>query len=235
MRGYAVGIYTRDQLRAMTANQVNAIIIRDLYEDAYSRQRETPVAYTGKNLAEGIETMLCVCPACGRLGTISSRGDCFGCTCGLSARYTEYGFLEGEGLPFDNIGDWDVWQTEALRALADSAGDDAIISDTGISMGRHHGHHGLTPLGTGRLTLFRDRLVFESLSIPLTAITGMDMHGPMGLSFSTGAEHYELSAAERRCIRKYMTLCDYLRTAPAAGKQMAAEENAAPAKAAASQ
>ncbi len=28
-------------------------------------------------------------------------------------------------------------------------------------------------------------------------------------------------------------LCDYLRTAPAAGKQMAAEENAAPAKAAA--
>ncbi|NCC69318.1 MAG: 1-acyl-sn-glycerol-3-phosphate acyltransferase, partial [Clostridia bacterium] len=195
MRGYAVGIYSREQLRGMTPEQINEIILRDLEEDAYARQRQHPVAFIGKNLAEGLETMLCICPKCGRIGTLRSSGDIFSCGCGFSARYTEYGFLTGPDVPFDNISDWDDWQT---KTLCDRAGDTpdgkAVFSDGDITMDLLKARHGQTLIGKGELALYRDRLVFMGREFPLRDISGMGMHGPLGLSFTVGTEHYELSS-----------------------------------------
>lgn len=218
MRGYAVNVYTREQLRAMTADQVNAIINRDLYEDAYARQREEPVAFTGKRLAEGLETLLCVCPRCAGIGTLSGAGDRFSCTCGLTARYTVYGFLEGDDLPFDNLADWDAFQTEKLRVRAETAGEgEVLFSDTAITMDQLLDHHGQLPLGAGSLTLYRSRLVWAGREFPLEDITGMGMHGPMGLSFTVGTKHYELSSKKPRCLRKYMLIYEHLRQRAATG------------------
>lgn len=212
MRGYAVGIYPREQLRAMTADQINAIINRDLYEDAYARQRADPTAFRGRRLAAGLETMLCVCPKCGKTGTLRSTGDSLRCTCGLSVRYTEYGFLEGDGLLFDNIADWDAGQTETLCARALAAGDgEVIFSDTDITMLQLREHHGQKSLGGGRLALFRDRLACAGREFLLDEISGMGMHGPKGLSFTVGTDHFELSSKKPRCLRKYMTVYDCLR------------------------
>lgn len=222
MRGYAVGIYSREQLRQMTPEQINQIILRDLEEDAYARQREHPVAFVGRNLAEGLETMLCVCPKCGRLGTLRSSGDMISCDCGFSARYTEYGFLAGADVPFDNIADWDGWQTEFLYSLADDASDgEALFSDSDVTMDLLKKRHGQTFIGKGRLALYRDRLVFMDREFPLQDISGMGMHGPLGLSFTVGTEHYELSGKRPVCLRKYMTLYDYIRRTDTYGEETA--------------
>jgi hypothetical protein len=156
--------------------------------------------------------MLCVCPKCGNTGTLKSDGGRIRCTCGLAARYTEYGFLESEDLPFDSIADWDAGQTEALCARALAAGNgEVIFSDTDITMLQLKARHGQRSLGSGRLFLFRDRLVCAGREFPLDEISGMGMHGPQGLSFTVGTEHFELASKKPRCLRKYMTVYDCLR------------------------
>ena len=93
-RGREVGRYPAEQLQQMSVDEIHELIKRDLHEDAYARQLENPLPYTGEDLAESIETALYLCPKCGGIGTIQSKGDRFSCPCGLSMRYTEFGMLE---------------------------------------------------------------------------------------------------------------------------------------------
>jgi hypothetical protein len=196
----------------MTPGQINEIINCDLWEDAYARQRENPVVFSGKKLAEGLETMLCVCPKCGQIGKLRSHEDMLDCTCGLSASFTKYGFLEGEGLPFDNTADWDTWQNEILQEKTDAADDgEPIFSDGEVKMDLLLENHRQKTLGFGMLNVYNDRLVFSGYDFPFRDISGMGMHGPLGLSFTAAGKHYELTSKKLCCLRKYMTVYDYVR------------------------
>ena len=53
MEGELVHVYSPEELRGMTDEEVNAAIAADLYEDAYDRQREEMRPYPGRRLAEG--------------------------------------------------------------------------------------------------------------------------------------------------------------------------------------
>lgn len=211
MRGRVVGVYTHDALYAMTPEEVNAVIRRDLWEDAYARQRDERVPFRGRRLAEGLETMLCICPACGAQGALKSAGDRLSCgACGFSAAYDAYGFLSGPGLPFDSLPDWDAWQTDRLAALAAEDGPEPLFADDGVTLEELLPGHATRRLGKGRIALHRDRLVCAGRSFPLSEISGMGMHGPLGLSFSAAGGHYEVSGRRGLCLRKYMTVFDRL-------------------------
>lgn len=211
MRGRVAGVYPPETLRAMTPEEITAVIRRDLWEDAYARQRAERVPFRGRRAAEGLETMLCVCPSCGALGTLQSAGDRLRCSaCGLEAVYDVYGFLSGPGLPFDSIRDWDRWQTEQLSARSAGNGPEPLFSDEGITLEELLPGHATHRLGEGAITLYRDRLVCAGRSFPLPEISGMGMHGPLGLSFSAAGGHYEVSGRRRFCLRKYMTVFDRL-------------------------
>lgn len=219
MTGRAVGVYTHDELRAMTAEQVDALIRRDLCEDAYDRQRAEPVAYRGKALAEGLEHMLCVCPVCGKLGTLTGKDDTLMCaSCALTVKYDEYGFLSGEGLPFDNIPDWDEWQTGELRRAADAAGDDAVFSDDGAALTAVLPGHKSEVLGTGEISLSADALTCAGRVFPMEEISGMGLHGPLGMSFTCGGKHYDIGMCRGKSLRKYYTIYKYLREKALVGK-----------------
>ena len=45
--------------------KVYELLKNDLYEDAYERQLAEPQKYKGKNIAEGMENLLFICPECG--------------------------------------------------------------------------------------------------------------------------------------------------------------------------
>ena len=64
--GAPVRVYTSEQLKEMTAAEVQEAIERDLYEDAYARQKAAPKRYRCKKAAEGLENLLYICPTCGR-------------------------------------------------------------------------------------------------------------------------------------------------------------------------
>ena len=105
-----MGVYPAEQLVNMSPVEITDLINRDTYENAYESQRQNRWVYAGKNLAEGLDSVLFMCPKCGAEDTIQTDGDTFFCThCDLKGEYDEYGFLVGEDLPYDNVLDWMRW------------------------------------------------------------------------------------------------------------------------------
>ena len=178
--GAVVREYTRQELDAMTAEEINEALRRDLFVDACAMQRENQVAYPGRALAEHLETALYACPACGRLQTMKSRDDAFFCTaCGYGVRMDAYGFFHGTPQAvFDCVPDWDAWQRERLRACAAEARDDVpVLQSAGQMLYRISGGKKRRVLRSGQMCLYRDRIVFsgggKTVSLPLREITGM--------------------------------------------------------------
>ena len=212
MEGRVVKVYSPEELKAMTPAEINEAIGRDLHEDAYARARKNPIRFRGRRLAEHMETLLCLCPKCGRIHTLESRDDTVRCwQCGFSFRYLPTGFLAGEELPFDNIRDWNRWQTAELLRMCDEAGEDPIFTDSSIRCDEVLFAQDTKSVDKGEMRLFRDRLELPGVTIPLAELTGMALMGPQDLYVSTEERHYLLRSAMVRCMVKYLTACSHLK------------------------
>ena len=189
MRGEVAGVYTHEELAAMTPEQVNAVIERDLFVDAYADQRKEPAAFKGKTPAENIESMLFMCPGCGRIGTLRSEKDRVRCSCGWSAVYDEYGMVRPDGGEALTLTELDAAQNEKIKAMAAAelnAGPDAEIqggADRPASarplfsdkvalriVGEDHQTVSEEPV---ELKAFADRFEAGSLVIPFDDVTGL--------------------------------------------------------------
>ena len=206
MTGRIVHVYTPEQLKAMSADAVNAAIRRDLFVDAYAVQREQMIPFRGKRLAEHLETVLCRCTKCRKLGTLKSRDDVLSCPCGFSVRYNEYGFFEGDDAPFDNVTDWDAAQTAELCALADAAGDGPIFTDDRMDL-----REIFLDTHSGRMALYADRLECCGQVFPLADLGGFSLVQAQKVDFSCGGRFFEVTSPEVRCTRKYMTVIEHLK------------------------
>jgi 1-acyl-sn-glycerol-3-phosphate acyltransferase len=212
MRGYVKNIYGPEQLAKMSPDEVNRAIRDDLYVDEFALQRKDPVRYRGKNIAEHLEYALYACPACRRIGRMKSSGDVFGCECGFSVRYSEYGFFEGaDGSipPFENVLDWDRWQDsymeEFIESIRAKPSSEPLFSDGGQSLFRFDRCGENKFEESGKLTMYRDRMELSGTSFALTGITNMTIHGGKVLIFSTlDGSHYEIKNEEPRSARKYL-------------------------------
>ena len=206
-----MGVYPPEELKQMSEAEILDLLRRDLYENAYETQSRAPVAYKGKALAETLETALYLCPRCHRIDHLHSQGDRFYCDCGLSMTMDEYGFFQGEDLPFATPLEWDKWQTGEMEKLAESLGDEAAFSDEDQTLNRKEDDHSLTPLCTGTMALYRDRLIVGEYSFPLRDLRGIGLIQRQGMVFSTADADYAITAGRLRCVRKYQTLFELLK------------------------
>jgi len=216
--GREVGRYTPERLKDMSTEEVLELIRRDLHEDAYARQKQSPALYPGKNLAVCIETALYLCPDCGRIGTIQSRGDRFFCPCGLDMRYTETGMLKcmgNGGARFDTVTDWDLWQQGMTEELAGRAGDGAITRDDGISLYR------ITPcrkdelIETGTLSISQTALTCGKTVFPLSEIADLAIVDLNTLVFETSdGGYFEIRSNSAYSALKYRRFFLYCTTKP---------------------
>ncbi len=185
--GAPVNVYTAEQLAAMTADEINTVINRDLFEDAYARQLEAPSPYRAKNLAVGMENLLFVCPQCGKLDTIRSQGNTVSCTaCGMDFRYNQYGMLDG--IPYRTVKELSDWQ-KARVAEAAAAG---VAYTAHSAILRRVENHQETVIAQGALSMDGNALTCGDVMIPMATITNFDIHGKRGLVFSTAEGYYEL-------------------------------------------
>ena len=130
MYGGVVGVYTREEMAAMTAEEINALIYRDLYVNSYEWQREHKEIYAGEARAEFMEQVLYTCPKCKGINHMHTKCDTIYCSdCGYTLDVDEYGFFRGEEVIFDNLYDWDVWQRELMNSKVEhwKANPDEII------------------------------------------------------------------------------------------------------------
>ena len=102
MYGRLVHVYSREELAAMSEEDVNKAIAADLHEDAYEAQKRERITYKGKKkkLAYGLESTLCRCIRCGEFGTLRSDRDTIRCDrCGSllaeGAEGGKYGCCDG--------------------------------------------------------------------------------------------------------------------------------------------
>lgn len=112
-------IYTREQLKSATVDEVNEKIAQFLTYDEYAYQNETKMAIDYEKRAEGIELALYKCPACkAEMKMRTSGADIICESCGEGRHMTEYGRMirlsDGGDDGFSHIPDWYEWQREEI-------------------------------------------------------------------------------------------------------------------------
>ena len=204
MRGGPVGIYPPEQLRKMKPEEIDELINRDIFEDAWERQRNEQIEYKGKNIAEGIEQAYFVCPKCGRIGTVKGVGDHIVCDCGFDVLYTAKGFLE-PAEPFETLAQWDKWQHEKLREMTGEA-DGMLFSDAGLTLTEIGAGHSEQILSRGELCQYTDSISCGDMSFMLSDISNMAMVKSNILLLSSREHYYEIRASKPCCLRKYLAV-----------------------------
>jgi 1-acyl-sn-glycerol-3-phosphate acyltransferase len=218
MTGAVVGRYSAAEIKNMTVEEVYAIIKQDINEDAYKRQKENPIPYRGKDLAEYIERILYLCPSCDKIGTIKSSGNRFFCSCGLDAVYTETCFLEGKNLPFTTITEWDLWQVKRLAEMVNSSGGKTIFSDHEQKLFVIEPNKTREFAGMGTMSISSTELCCAGEVFPLGEITGFAVVGKMTLTFALkSGKMYEAYSDAPYSAKKYIEALRILRNENSSG------------------
>lgn len=111
-------ILSKEQLKAMSVEEINAVIQKEFVYDDYKWQWENKIRVEYEKRAEGLHSVLYQCPKCKTEYRMGSKGDKIFCThCGKSWTMSEYGKLSGDDgiTEFDHIPDWYEWERNNVR------------------------------------------------------------------------------------------------------------------------
>ena len=211
LHGAPVRVFTPEQLKDMSVEEIYDVIMTDTREDAYARQLADPKPYRCKAPAEHLERLLFLCPHCGGRDTFSSSGDTVTCAaCGHTFRYTSYGMLEGAD--FETLTAFSDWQKERVRedvanGTAYTAPDAALFTLE---------HHTETPVTHGPLSLTGEELRCGDFVLPFDDISDLAMFGQKNLVFTAGKTYYQLTPASGINCLKFLLYYEACRQA--AGK-----------------
>ena len=238
-----VGVYTANDMAAMSNEELLEAIKRDLHEDAYARQEAiaaeegAPVRFAGRHLGLGMESALFICPECGGVGALASDDDGIRCTapgCGMSARYLPTGYLEGGR--FSTVTQWDQWQRSRLAELMAAAGPDEPLFADDVTLELYDDDHVLVTATPGRLTAFARHATFvpagqdgnepQVMRVDLEQIEGMGLFLRNTLIAHAGSpvRHYEVRGDLRFCALKYRYVYNLAAAAPAPSAAPAPEQ-----------
>lgn len=85
-------LFTPEQLKSMSADEIQQTLNRALAHDDYLWNREARVSFNGKGqMAKNLHDLLYLCPKCGGVYTMKGEADIIRCaSCGNGARVNEY-------------------------------------------------------------------------------------------------------------------------------------------------
>ena len=198
--GAPVNFYSKEQLQSMSTDEIYDAIITDLHEDAYERQMKAPQRYRGKKLAEGLESLMFICPSCGQKDAFTSKGNIVNCrNCDLSYTYDEYGMLQGGS--FSTVKQFADWQSEQISKDVQNKISYSANEGT-LSTVKDHKEEFVTK---GELTVSADWLTCGDFKVALTDISEMAMHGQRAIVFTAGKQYYELiPSKEANALKFYL-------------------------------
>lgn len=216
MKGIVAGVYSPERLNAMTEAEVNEIISRDLFEDAYETQKQEQIPFKGKHLALGMESTLFTCPSCKADNTLKSDDTSIYCSCGARFTYTEYGELINDAGEKTTITDWDLWQQKELsdrfHVWKEENRTEAIFSDpvTLYAIGQDHQFAGEK---TGMLSAYLDHIECCGHTFFYEEMLGLDIFSRnfMVMNYEKEAHHYEIKGDLMLCALKYLYLYELVK------------------------
>ena len=197
--GAPVGIYTKEDLAKMSVEEIDAIIKRDLHEDAYARQKEEMRPYRGGKLAEGMESLVFLCPKCRAHGTLESKKNTVTCSaCGHSFTYDKFGMLDG--IDQKTVYELNQWQRAELEKDVENA---VQYTAPNAQLYTIEGHD-LKTVCEGDAHITNEAITIADVTIPLSTISDMGIHGRRTLIFSTTDNYYELKVPKGKNIVKFL-------------------------------
>lgn len=202
-RGEPVNLYTKEQLDTMTEDEIYNIIISDLYEDAYERQRKETHKYRGRRLAENLEKILFICPECNSKDSFLSRKNSVYCKCcDYRFKYDVYGFLRGTRL--GSIKAFSDWQNEMVSK---DVSEGVAYTGKHASLVKIVGHKAI-PVAEGAVSMTKETLACGEFSVAVSDILDLEIHGKDSIVFSTTNDYYELVPDASTNARKFLLYYD---------------------------
>ncbi len=218
--GKVVNEYSPEEIAAMSVDEVNEIIRRDTYVNAFEEQRKNPHEYTGENLAEYLERIIYVCPSCKTVGTLHSKGDNFKCDkCGYNVDYGIDAFFHSDGneVIFDNVLDWDKWQRKVWEEQVLSAEDgELIFEDTKQIINEINKDSKTRVAENGKVRLYKDRFEVELddgkvITMNMAGVKRVWVAAKDSFILVDDTHYYDISTQIPRAAIKYVAAWHYLR------------------------
>ncbi len=155
-------LFTPDQLKELTVDEIYRGILARMSYDEYAWQRQKQAVFRPKRDTDGLQSILYRCPVCKSDGAIAHKNRSLVCErCGYSVSFGDDCLLRldaGDRLVFDSPADWHRWEFAAVeRALA--AGE--TLSAPARLMRTVEGKFGYFPCGQGALRADARGLHFE--------------------------------------------------------------------------
>lgn len=180
VKGEVVGIYTAQQLKELSDDQVNEIIKRDLYVNAFEGEN----TFDGKNIAHGLERLIYLCPGCGAVDSLRSNDDKLECqSCKKSFTYENTGKLEGVPLKVFS----DFQKSHAHRDIKEGKGyglAKAFVYEID--------KQSASLVTEGAFEITPDEISCGTLKVPSEQVGDMAIFGKDSIVFSCGNKYYEI-------------------------------------------
>lgn len=198
--GEVVRVISPAELDEMSAEEVDRAINSGIFVDIWEEQRRFPVEYKCASPAEGLERALFICPECGNIGSMLTRGRAIVCgACGARSEMDEKGFLHGG--KFGCVREWDSWQYEELKKLIRSDGRmDPLFEGRGTLRDLHSGKAKKIRF---RLDLARAAMELGDETLPFSSISDAAMVKTDRLLFTADDKYRELHS-KRGILRPYL-------------------------------
>ena len=204
------GRYSRQELRVMSGEEIDELINRDIYVDAYADNEKARIAFRGKDTAVGIEHVLLACPVCGALNTIRSSGREFRCSCGMQGVYDDFGLLHGKEFSFSTITEWSQWAKAHISSLPDVLPEAELCRDPDQILNQIRSDHTAEPVAKGDLVLRRDSLSVGDRTVSVEDLASCDIyaHGYLLISLKDGRYYEVRNPAHRFSGHLYLLLLE---------------------------
>jgi len=214
------------ELRNLSVDEIHRRLSELLAHDDYAWQAEHMVRFRGRRPAEDLEHVLFLCPRCGARAGLHSRGRTLRCdTCGHAMTYTDYGYL----VPHDDrdaritVAELNARQLEWFAGFLDSVSSESpIFAEPATVMSTGYRTNPVRRRGTGTLTLYSDRMVFEpqpdppgggagARVIPLAGIEGLNVQLTSKLELYFEERLYTFDPVERKAsMYKWQVAIEHL-------------------------
>lgn len=201
-------LFTKEEIGQLTVEQIYQKLFNAMEHDEFAYQRKTMVPYRGKRLAEKLEYLIHTCPSCNSMDQMKSDDDNFSCQeCGYSVKYTEYGMFKlNDGqykqLYFDNVRDWNEWQTEELKSLLTKNLENGhLLADENIILKQGERYKALKQVSVGRIAIDTNSFYFKpkegpEIIIPIDKMDGLNLQIRNQLDIYYNDQLYRLSFSQ---------------------------------------
>ena len=173
---------------------------------------DSSALFKSSKRAEYLERMLFACPICNSHSTLFSKGKCIKCSCGLEVEYKENLHLTSSNpnFKFDRLIDWYNFQKEWIKNL--EVNDKEIFFDNGVKLFNGEPHEKKRLLAKGHLSVNKDNLTIDKLSLPIKDIEIASPVSGRKLVFTHLGKAYVIKGNKRFNALKYMLLFNKLDT-----------------------